>query len=76
MRRKRREWVWSMVAVLTLCFVSERHAEAYVDPGSASYVFQLLIGGFFAAVYLTRGYWERLKGFVRTRVFRANHVGE
>jgi hypothetical protein len=76
MNPRRQDWIWSLVAVLMLFLLSERPAQAYVDPGTASYLFQLLVGGFFAAVYLTRGYWKRLKDFVRARVVRVKPVDE
>jgi hypothetical protein len=76
MSRTRRHVSWSIALVLMLIAVSERRARAYVDPGSASYFFQLLVGGFFAAAYVTRAYWARVKHFVRGRMLRARHVDE
>lgn len=35
----------------------------YLDPGSGSYLLQLLIGGLLGALFLLRAYWGRVKGF-------------
>jgi hypothetical protein len=40
-------------------------AHAYVDPGSGSLFFQLLIAGLMAAAYTARLYWQKIKTFVR-----------
>jgi hypothetical protein len=56
---------WVIGAVLMLLLWSEQPAEAYVDPGSASYVFQLLVGTALGALFVVRMCWERVKTFVR-----------
>lgn len=38
---------------------------AYLDPGSGSFLFQLLIGSFVAAVVLLKGYWAQITAFFR-----------
>ena len=37
--------------------------EAYLDPGSGSYLLQLLIAGALGALFALRLYWSRVKGF-------------
>ena len=39
-------------------------AWAYIDPGTGSYVFQLLIAGGLAALYTLRRYWQNVKSSV------------
>ena len=34
---------------------------AYLDPGTGSYIFQLIIGGFVGALFLVKVYWDRIK---------------
>ncbi len=43
-------------------------AFAYVDPGTGSYIFQLLLAGLLGALYLLRQYWSRVKSFVRSKL--------
>ena len=39
-------------------------AEAYIDPGSASYIFQAIIGTILGGVFLIRTYWARLRSML------------
>ncbi len=36
---------------------------SYLDPGSGSYLLQLLIAGALGAAFAVRLYWTRIKGF-------------
>lgn len=49
-----------LLAVVCLSTVSIDGAYAYIDPGTGSYILQLLIGGSVAAVFLVKMYWQRL----------------
>ena len=57
-------------SVLLLLLISERPAEAYIDPGTASYVFQIIVGAVLGGVFLLRTYWSRLLTTVRSMVSR------
>jgi uncharacterized membrane protein len=59
------------VFALAAMLIFAGRAEAYVDPGSASYVFQVVSGLILAAGFLVRHYWARLKDTAR-RVFRSH----
>jgi hypothetical protein len=39
-------------------------ANAYVDPGTGSYIFQVLIGVFLGAAVALKVFWRRIWGFV------------
>ena len=56
--------------VLLLLVIGERPAQAYIDPGTASYVFQVVAGAVLGAVFLVRTYWHRLVTTVRSLVSR------
>jgi hypothetical protein len=64
---ERRTWI---VLVPLLLAFAERPAEAYVDPGSASYVFQLLAGALLGGIFIVRTYWGRLVTAIRSVVTR------
>lgn len=49
-----------LFAVVCLSLVSIDGAHAYIDPGTGSYILQLLIGGSVAAVFLVKMYWQKL----------------
>lgn len=42
-----------------------RQIMAYLDPGSGSYLLQLLIAGIVGGALLLRAYWARVGGFIR-----------
>ena len=55
-----------LVALLYLAFPP--FAYAYLDPGTGSYIFQLLIAGLVGLGFLVKVYWNRIKLFL-TRLF-------
>ena len=57
------------ISVLLLV-IAERPAEAYIDPGTASYVFQVLAGAVLGGIFLLRTYWNRVVTTVRSLVSR------
>jgi len=38
---------------------------AYLDPGSGSYIFQLLIASIVGLAFVIKVYWRRLMGFLK-----------
>ena len=42
---------------------------SYLDPGSGSYLLQLLIAGALGAIFALRLYWSRVRGFFSS-IFR------
>jgi hypothetical protein len=38
---------------------------AYLDPGSGSYLLQLLIAGFLGGLFVIRASWDKIKAFFR-----------
>lgn len=48
---------------LTFLFVAPSRAQAYLDPGTGSYVTQILIGFLAGSAYLLKVYWNQLKSF-------------
>jgi hypothetical protein len=53
------------LAALMLLLMTPADALAYVDPGTGSYIFQLVIAGGLAAIYTVRRYWQSLTTAVR-----------
>lgn len=52
----------SLVFVFLLLFASTQAAHAYVDPGTGSYVIQILIAALAASAFAVRIYWGKIKG--------------
>jgi hypothetical protein len=40
-------------------------AHAYVDPGSGSFLFQMLVAGMLSLAFTVRHYWSQVRAFVR-----------
>jgi len=55
-----------LVTLLYLAFPP--FAYAYLDPGTGSYIFQLLIAGLVGLGFLVKVYWNKIKLFL-TRLF-------
>ena len=58
---KRLLTVGFLVALLYLAFPSS--AYAYLDPGTGSYIFQLLLAGIVGLLFLVKVHWQRIKLF-------------
>ena len=53
----------ALLAVLaSLLLVREAHA--YLDPGTGSYILQILIAGLFGALFMLKVFWGRIVGFL------------
>ncbi len=53
-----------LVLILSLLlFVFTKNSEAYIDPGSGSYVLQLLVASFFAVLFTLKMFWRNIKAF-------------
>ena len=44
-----------------LCLPDDAHA--YIDPGTGSYVLQLILAGLFGAFFAIKTYWRSIKAF-------------
>lgn len=56
----------ALAACCLLLFASP--AYGYIDPGTGSYVFQILIAAFVAAAFAVKVYWLKVKKFL-ARIF-------
>ena len=53
---------------LYLFFPSSAHA--YLDPGTGSYIFQLLLAGIVGFLFILKVYWKKIKAFFTSLVSR------
>ncbi len=56
-------------AVLAVFFslIIVQNAYAYLDPGTGSYMIQILLGAFAAGFYVLKQYWQKIMTFFRGR---------
>jgi len=64
-----------LVAISIAVFLTPQAAQAYLDPGTGSYLIQIAIGVVAGALFALKIYWSRAKGFVRSVVQRNNKHG-
>jgi len=56
--------ILAIVALIVSLFPSP-DAHAYLDPGSGSYMLQILLGTLVAGFFAIKQYWHRLKNFFK-----------
>jgi hypothetical protein len=61
------------ILIFTLTF--PYHAHAYLDPGSGSYMLQILLGTLVAGFFVIKQYWHRLKHFFKERFQKKEDQG-
>lgn len=54
-----------IAARINLITVFLRNNLAYLDPGSGSYLLQLLIAGLVGSLFVIRASWDKIKNFFR-----------
>jgi hypothetical protein len=62
-KRRRSRAVWGALFVGYFLLVLAPAAQAYLDPGSGSFIFQLLIGGLLGGAVAVKAFWGRIRGF-------------
>jgi len=55
------------IVVLVSTVIFSPDAYAYLDPGSGSYMLQILLGTLVAGFFAIKQYWHRLKYFFKER---------
>jgi hypothetical protein len=60
--------------VAALLLLAPDTAHAYLDPGTGSYVLQMIIAGVLGAAFAVKMYWFRIKRFV-AGIFSKNERG-
>jgi len=61
---------WFVLTFLSFWLLTVPAAHAYVDPGTGSYIFQVLIGVFLGAAVAVKLFWRRIWGFVTRKPVR------
>jgi hypothetical protein len=64
MRTSGRKVAAIAVILLCICITLPRKALAYLDPGTGSYLFQVLIAVGLGAIFMVKTYWSRIKQFL------------
>jgi|KBSMisStandDraft_5_1062788.scaffolds.fasta_scaffold5851474_1 hypothetical protein len=62
------------VVLFPSLFLFPAAAEAYVDPGTGSYVLQLLIAGFLGALFALKVFWHKMIGLFKSLLGRGEKI--
>ena len=49
---------------------------AYLDPGSGSFIFQLIIASLVGGAFIIKTYWRRIKGYLQKLISKNPKDGE
>jgi len=55
-----------IIAIMLFLFISPGQVKAYLDPGTGSYITQLVIGLILGVSYLTKVYWFKIKSSIKS----------
>ena len=58
------------LAFVTIFVLGTREAHAYLEPGSGSYLLQLLIGGGVGGLFVIKTFWLQIKSFFTVIFFK------
>ena len=59
--------VLRLLVLIVAFLVVPTRAYAYIDPGTGSYVFQMVAAALVSVGFLARAYWHRLRSFFARR---------
>ena len=54
-----------MVGTVFVLTLSETYVYAYLDPGSASYLFQIILASLVGAAFAVKTFWVQIKEFLK-----------
>ena len=54
---------YGLVLIVALQSILSQNAFAYLDPGTGSYVFQVLVAAFIGGLFTIKIFWQKIKNF-------------
>ena len=54
----------SFLLLAIVCLVFPFYSYGYIDPGTGSYVFQIIVAALVAVSFAVKVYWLKIKGFI------------
>ena len=59
---------WRVFFASIIFFLAVKNVYAYIDPGTGSYLLQIIVATLLAFLFTVKSYWKKIKGFLK-RVF-------
>jgi energy-coupling factor transporter transmembrane protein EcfT len=69
MKKANRIYLYSVTGIVILLMLPAM-SHAYLDPGSGSYIIQIIIAGLVAGSFAIKLYWRKLKTFLKSLLGR------
>jgi hypothetical protein len=63
----KRKPLFTLFLIVALQEMLSQNAFAYLDPGTGSYIFQVLIAVFIGGLFTIKSYWQKIKDFFINR---------
>ena len=54
---------YGLFLIVAFQFILSQNAFAYLDPGTGSYVFQVLVAAFIGGLFTIKIFWQKIKKF-------------
>lgn len=54
---------YSLILIVALQFTLLQNAFAYLDPGTGSYIFQVLVATLIGGLFIIKMFWQKIKKF-------------
>jgi hypothetical protein len=65
-----------LIVSIQIISISPEKNTAYLDPGSGSFIFQLIIASLVGGAFIVKTYWKRITGYIQKLVSRHPKDGE
>ena len=65
-----------MVFIFSLYVIFPEKAYAYLNPGTGTYIFQLIVGVFLGGLFAIKLFWKRIFGFLGKLIRRKPEDGK
>lgn len=66
----RRKTFFVLFLAVALPLIFSENASAYLDPGTGSYIFQVLIATFIGGLFAIKIFWQKIKNFFSNHFFK------
>ena len=67
MKKGKARLYWSAILTVSVVLAAASSSMAYIDPGSGSYIFQLLIGALVGSAVAVKVFWRRVLAFFSSK---------
>ena len=68
MLKKKLNFILFLTVALQFTFL--QNAFAYLDPGTGSFIYQVLVASFIGGFFAVKMYWQKIKNFFSHHFFR------